>query len=681
MRTVVLLSSLLVPAVAHADPDDVGRFAVQLDEYSLGDTAFVPDSLVAPVEIRGVIHSPTAIDEGPFPLVIALHGRHGTCYDPDEPGTDPFQSASQEWPCASFHEPIPSYRGYDYWAAQLASHGYVVVSIGANGINAADGEADDGGASARGELINEHLELWEQFNTTDEYGTDFNDSVDLQRVGLVGHSRGGEGVAAFIAQNVAAGAPFGVDAALLLAPTDFGRTTVTDVPMAVMLPYCDGDVMDLQGVHYFDDSRYAVSGDAAPKYVFTMDRSNHNFYNTVWSPGTFPMGGAFDDFEIPEIVFEQLDPHCSIAAGGPRLGEAEQQASFTAYASAFFRTHLGGETEFVDLLRGDADPPAAAAGAFVRTSYMPPDDPASRLVVNRVTTATSLETNDLGGAVEGVALATYDLCGVGPEGGIEDYAHCVEEPNFFMGDLYDGREPHAPGLAQLGLAFAGDANAPSLWSNALPEGTDVGELLYLQLRAGVDFEDPSAAAGAVDFTIALVDRDGTRATTTLQTWTDALSLPPGELYPVVPKLLLHGVRIPLAAFVDPAMGGDAALDLGDLASVELEFDAGTGALLVSDLAFVDPVPPPPSGTDSGSSDDGDSESSAGPIDTSAGDDDDPSTSAADGTAGGDDDGDSTGPTQTDDGDDDGCGCRSAPTHGAWWCVAAIACARRRRSVA
>ncbi|HET6584179.1 MAG TPA: hypothetical protein VFG69_12040 [Nannocystaceae bacterium] len=671
MRTaiVTLLVSILPTAAAAADPDAPGPFAVDVDEYSFGDAVFAPPSLPSPVEIRGVIHSPAELDQGPFPLVLVLHGRHSTCYDPDGNTGDPFQNVSQEWPCFPNHEPIPSHRGYDYWAAQLASHGYVVASIGANGINAADGEADDGGALARAELLAEHLELWRQFATTDRFGTQWNGAVDLQNIGLVGHSRGGEGVATFVGLDAGLAEPFGIGAVLLLAPTDFSRVTVTGVPLAVVLPYCDGDVMDLQGVHYFDDGRYALPGDAAPKYVFTMGGSNHNFYNTVWSPTTFPFGGAFDDFGIVEFAFEALDPHCSVDAGGPRLDEDAQQASFVAYASAFLRTHLGHETEYVDLLRGDAPPPAAAAAARVLTSYVPPDDPAERLVVNRIAAATSLSTNDLGGAVQGSDLATYDLCGIGPGGGIEDVQHCVLDPNVSEGEPYDGREPHVPGLAQLGLAFTGDAT----WVNALPEGTDVSELLYLQLRAGVDFEDPAAEAGAVDFTIALVDRAGVRATTTLQTWTDALAMPPGDLYAVVPKLLLHGVRIPVAAFVDPALGGDPTLDLTDLASIELTFDAGSGAILVSDLAFVDAVPPAPSGTDSGGSESGSPDSSGG---DEAADDHGTTTGDAEDTGVTPTDG-STGPGVVDGGSD-GCGCRSGPRSGWGLLVLAVALRPRRR---
>ena len=61
-----------------------------------------------------------------------------------------------------------------------------------------------------------------------------------------------------------------------------------------MLPYCDGDVSDLQGVHFYDDARYNVAGDDSFKHTFLMMGANHNFYNTVWTPGLF-QAGATDD--------------------------------------------------------------------------------------------------------------------------------------------------------------------------------------------------------------------------------------------------------------------------------------------------------------------------------------------------------------------------------------------------
>lgn len=667
----VAFTVALFPALAYADdPDALGQYETVHETYELGDTAFVPMQFNGfPVELSAAIERPTDLSAGPFPLVIVLHGRHSTCFDPNIPvGQDPFANASDEWPCFGNHETIPSRDGYDYWAANLASHGYVVVSIGANGINAADDTVDDAGANARAQLIAAHLELWTAFVETAEYGTTYNGAVDLQNVGLVGHSRGGEGVAAYFSYAADEGLSYGVHAALLLAPTDFNRFELTNVPIAVMVPYCDGDVFDLDGVHYYDDSRHALAGDAAPKYVFEMAGSNHNFYNTVWSPGTYHDGGAVDDFAYLAFAIGQDDGACG-GGSALRLSEAEQQQSFVAYANAFFRTHLGGEAQFVDMLRGDVEPPAGAAAAAVRTSYMPPDAPSDRLVVNRVVGDESLDANDLGSPVQADALSGYALCGVGPDGGIEDFTHCVANPGTFMGDPFEGREPHVPGLAQLRLGFASEAR----WTNELPEGTDVSSFTALQFRAAVDFEDPADDGSTVEFTVALVDRNGTRATVGPRSWTDPLAHPVGALYPIVPKLLLHGIRIALADFV----AANAELDLTDLAAIELVFDGGTGAILLSDLLFADELPPPPAGTSSGSE-------SSSSSDTGIVDDSGSSTAPSDGTTApsegtaaseaGTGSSETSGAAQHDDG---GCGCNGTGGGALWPLVVAIGRRRRR----
>ncbi|MFO0636664.1 MAG: hypothetical protein U0168_27850 [Nannocystaceae bacterium] len=666
------LVAMAPAAAAAAEPDAPGRFETVHESYALGDSAFVPTQFNgAPVELQAAIRRPADLTAGPFPLVIVLHGRHSTCFDPDIPiFQDPFANASDEWPCFGNHEPIPSLDGYDYWAANLASHGYVVVSIGANGINAADDAVDDAGANARAQLIAAHLQLWTAFVETDEYGTTYNGAVDLQNVGLVGHSRGGEGVAAYFGYAAEQGLGYGVRAALLLAPTDFNRFELTGVPLAVMVPYCDGDVFDLMGVHYYDDSRHALVGDAAPKYVFEMAGSNHNFYNTVWSPGTYPDGGAVDDFAYLASAIGQDDGACG-AGSALRLDEGEQQQSFVAYANAFFRTHLGGEDEYVDALRGDLQPFAGAAAAAVRTSYMPPDAASDRLVINRIVDDGSLQTNDLGAPVEADALSGYGLCGIGPDGGIDNYSHCVTNPGMFMGELVEGREPHAPGLAQLRLGFADLAR----WTNALPEGTDVSGFTALQFRAAVDFEDPADDGSTVEFSVALVDRNGTRATVGPRSWTDPLSHPLGTLYPIVPKLLLHGIRIPLADFTASA----PELDLADLAAIELVFDGGTGAILLSDLLFADALPPPPSGTDSGGSTGDGSSSSGAVVDDSGGSGSasGATTGLGDGTAastGGEGSSDSGAAQQRDEG---GCGCNGTGSTALWPMLVVVARRRRR----
>src|SRR5205809_286501 len=129
--------------------------------------------------------------------------------------------------------------------------------------NFGDNAVFDLGALARAELIQKHLDIWKGFTTTGgaPFGTRFVGKVDLTRIGTMGHSRGGEGVARHFTFNASQGSPYGVRAVLPLAPTDFNRTLVNNVPLLVMLPYCDGDVSNLQGVHFFDDVRYNAPGD------------------------------------------------------------------------------------------------------------------------------------------------------------------------------------------------------------------------------------------------------------------------------------------------------------------------------------------------------------------------------------------------------------------------------------
>ena len=66
---------------------------------------------------------------------MLLHGRHSTCHQGSQAGGG--------WPCAAGWETIPSFQGYDYLAENLASWGYIVVSVSANGINARDSSSSD----------------------------------------------------------------------------------------------------------------------------------------------------------------------------------------------------------------------------------------------------------------------------------------------------------------------------------------------------------------------------------------------------------------------------------------------------------------------------------------------------------------------------------------------------------
>src|SRR4029077_10708444 len=102
------------------------------------------------------------------------------------------------------------------------------------------------------------------------FGAKFVGKVNLNNVGTMGHSRGGEGVIRQVLYNQSLGSPYNITAVFPLAPVDFSRPVANNVPIDVVLPYCDGDVSDLQGVHFYDDARYLVPGDLSPKHYLLV---------------------------------------------------------------------------------------------------------------------------------------------------------------------------------------------------------------------------------------------------------------------------------------------------------------------------------------------------------------------------------------------------------------------------
>lgn len=564
----VLGVTLDARALAQGDPGAAGPLAVASADYTLGDTAFTPTGFPGQVEITGRAYYPAALG-GPYPFVLLLHGRHATCYM----GTSAGGTGFLEWPCTPPRQPIPSYLGYEYVATALASNGYFVVSISSNGINAKDNQVFDLGALARAELIQRHLDLWNTLNTTGgaPLGTQFVGKIDLSNVGTMGHSRGGEGVVRHYVYNQQHGAPYGVHAVFPLAPVDFNRPVINNVPLAVLLPYCDGDVADLQGVHFFDDARYNVAGDAAGKHTILVMGANHNFYNSMWTPEVFAPGSA-DDW-LTFVSGGSADPHCGRLPGNARLSPAQQRGTGLAYMSAFFRTYLGGES-FASYLTGDSPAPPSATTNDLFVSYHAPDVATDRRDVNRLLSAADLSTNTLGGAVLQTGITPYDLCG----GESPQPRHCLpgERTSRQPHTTVSARAQAVRGLSQLRAGWTGTT---AFLENDLPVGTgDVSAFTALQFRASVNFADVRNAAGLPqDLTVTLIDRNGSAATRRVSDASRSLFYPPGK-FVHVPKVFLNTVRIPLSAF-----GG---INLTDVASVRFDFDQTTsGALLISDIAF------------------------------------------------------------------------------------------------
>jgi dienelactone hydrolase len=552
------------------DPGAAGPLAVTREEYDYGNLAYTPPGFPSAVELKASVHYPTGLAGGPYPLVVFMHGRHATCYRGS--------TATLRWPCRSTETAIPSYQGYDYVAQNLASHGYVVVSVSANGINAYDNNVTDLGMLARAQLIQRHLQQWNTFNTasTAPFGTKFVGKVDLTRVGTMGHSRGGEGVIKHYTYNASLGSPYGVKAVFPLAPVNFNRTIANNVPLSVVLPYCDGDVNDNQGVHFYDDARYNVAGDAAPKHTIQVMGGNHNYFNTVWTPGMFPAGTA-DDWGY--TTGGGNDAQCGTVAGNHRLTSAQQRGVGLAYLSATMRAYVGGETQFIPYLTGEAAPPPSAQTSELHVSYHAPA--AARRDVNRLLTSTNLTTNTLGGASTQTGLTPHDLCG----GASPQPQHCLPSTQATT------RQPHTTvsarattvrGLSQLRTGWSAITAA---YNNDLPLGArDVSGFRWLTFRVAVNFADTRNPSGiGQNFTVVLTDGAGATSSLTVNSYADVLFYPPGSVGPV-PKVLLNTARIPVSAF--------SGVNLSDIRSVRFKFDQSpSGALLISDVSFASPPAP------------------------------------------------------------------------------------------
>ena len=559
----LFLATLAINTAFAQDPGTPGPLGVTREEYNFGDTAFQPSNFPGPVELRASIHYPTAL-AGPYPVIVLLHGRHATC----------FKGGAQvlQWPCTMGAQTIPSFQGYDYVAESLASNGYVVVSVSANGVNAVDNQVFDLGALARAELMQKHLDILNSFNTTGgaPFGTKFVGKFDLTRVGTMGHSRGGEGVVRHYVLNNSLGAPYGIKAVFPLAPVDFNRFVMNNAALNVMLPYCDGDVADLQGVHFYDDARYNVPGDNAPKHYQLVMGANHNFYNTVWTPATSTFPGAANDW-LAFVPGGHSDSHCGSVPGNKRLTEAQQRGTGLAYMSAFFRAYVGGETQFIPILTGDAPPPPSAQTNDLFVSYHAPAN--RRLDVNRLLNDTNLTLNTLGGAATQTDLTPYELCG-----------GAAPQPQRCLPDNFNAQQPHTTpsarsplrGLSQLKTGWN---NLTGNYRNNVPAALgNVSGFQAVQFRVSVNFADVRNLADlAQDFRVVVTDAAGGSASVRVSDVSGALYFPPGEVGPV-PKVVLNTVRVPLSAF--------AGVNLNAVRSVQLTFNERLqGAVLITDVAF------------------------------------------------------------------------------------------------
>src|SRR5216683_1249777 len=323
--------------VAATDPYDPGLIPIGQDSYSQDD--FFPMLGTATnVDLRAVVRYPataagqgTPVAAGQHPIFIIEHGNHFHCGVGKDGRTTAQEYAdvvhgivtwaqflAWQYDHVSCPNRTKNHEGYMHLLDALASNGIIAVSIDAYDLT---GIGVPGWIQERGTLLLKHLELWSHMNNPQTFGTypdffngRFANHVDLSKISVSGHSRGGEAsVAAYILNT-----SFTIGSVSSIAPVDFLAYVLPDEPYFVILPAADGDVYDLSGTRIYDRAGSGLQPpDSTLKSGIDVYGASHNFFNTVWA-------ADFDDGDPNR-------PDYIPAADQQKLGEA--------YLAAYARIH------------------------------------------------------------------------------------------------------------------------------------------------------------------------------------------------------------------------------------------------------------------------------------------------------------------------------------------------------
>ncbi len=518
----------------------------------------LPTRLVGEITLR-------AGSRGPLPVVVILHGAHQSCAE------GPDGMSSSDFPCLPGWEPVESHTGYRYLAERLAGDGFLVVSVDGRPVAPFDHTArpfPDGAEAGvstwmdlRARIVDAHVRRLVRAGAGEtgpgvDFGVRLAGRVDAADVGLVGHSRGGEGVV--WASLLDGPRTYRVRALVALAPTDFAdRVVPATVPFAVVLPTCDGDVSDLQGAHFFDRARNSAR--TQPLLQVAVHGANHDFFNGVWpdewglaAAGTFP-----------------VDPAGGCDPGSEaRLSRGRQEAVGAAIVASFLRGTMLGDAGALAALGVDARPPDAIAGVPVTARAQEPT--ARRIDIAPLAGSPyDLAQTAGGGRISSAGLAYLALCrpGAADEGG--------------EGSGTDGRSdacppawpPQAQAADELRVGWSAPGGRLALALAPRPVDLRRADAVTLSVAPTPPEADPelNGAGSARPFSIALVDASGRRATVALSSAEPAV-----RSWPTL--TVLGTVRVPLSRF--------RGVDLSRIARLELVFDrTQRGAVLVTDVAF------------------------------------------------------------------------------------------------
>jgi hypothetical protein len=345
--------------------------------------------------------------------------------------------------------------------------------------------------------------------------------VDMDRISLIGHSRGGEAVVTANHFNLTEHLGYGIMAVASIAPVDFHNYPMRENPYFVMFGSADGDVWDCQGFRIYDRALEFPEPLTTHKGSLFIIGANHNFFNTEWTfdEGVGPDRISADDQRL--IAKMYLMAFC--------LREI-MPANF-----GFLKSYFSGEAEFTRL-----------AGLEMYKQYL---DETHVNLDHFQNTPHDIGVNSLGGPNRFGGLATameYNLRSLSP-GNHQTYAGRLRWPD--SGFRYFGMR----------LSFAGDVR-----------GFD-----YLSFRtAQVHSSSFNPPGQDQDFYVYLLDNQGVYTGARVSNYG-------GIPYPyrgVTSRSVMNTIRIPMDVFE----AGD--VDLSSISGIYFVFgETNTGEIVVDDV--------------------------------------------------------------------------------------------------
>jgi hypothetical protein len=523
--------------------------------------------------LRATVYRPNAT--GAFPIVFILHGNH----------------AVEE----------PSFRGYAYLQQHLASHGYIAVSVDEDFLNMADGEVD-----ARAIVLLRHMQLWRKWSST--YGNAYYNKVDMNKIALIGHSRGGEAVAVAKILNTTHSGPyttspdyykFNIGAVFSIAPTDkyilmetdpktnkvyFANASyptdptkanpvvLDDVAYGTIQGTYDEDVVFFYGQNQYERAQRAtLATPTGIKAAYLVNGANHRHFNSIWAA---PCNAGYQS------------EACADGGIHPRplsglIPPAQSQQVAKVYITAFLQNALRA-VNTANVLSNRTPDNSLPAGVVVAARYQDK----GRVVINHYQEDATTSTGSRSGVTNaGVSLAEMQ----------EQYLFSSEIWFMNVPQAYHDA-PHAY-LATNALKLAwqtASAEYKMNFATTTTVGSLVGTYPVLSFDAGQMYEftqDKNPKGQDQNFTVhLLVNYNGVTYTSNVLPVSNYTALKyPQRVYKLMGEdsvgndlsiSMMRTVRIPLADFV----AGKPTLQLNQIKGIVFKFgQKPTGRILIDNV--------------------------------------------------------------------------------------------------